>query len=164
MTNETPLHAAEANGTTPAADKRALARDALRAQIEEIREEHTALEARLRAITPELRSYEKALALISDDPADQPKPSKPGPKVKVRAEPSKIGEDRLEVIKQAIRAIAEHRDEFRQVDVRERTGLSSSVTATAFEQLRQDNVIRFARKDGNNKFFRLANTEVTEAS
>jgi hypothetical protein len=56
-----------------------------------------------------------------------------------------------------LRFCADH-DEFRQVDIRTMSGAptdSSSKMATAFERLRQDNVIRFARKDGNNKFYRL---------
>ena len=55
---------------------------------------------------------------------------------------------------------AEDHEEFRQVDIRTLPGIDptvakSSMMALAFEALRQEGVIRFARQDGNNKFFRL---------
>ena len=53
---------------------------------------------------------------------------------------------------------ADH-EEFRQVDFRasglEGANITSSISSTVFERLRQENVLRIARQDGNHKFYRL---------
>jgi hypothetical protein len=68
-------------------------------------------------------------------------------------------------IEEAIRAYAEDHEEFRQVDIRATlTGAlaHSSKMAVAFEQLRQANVIRLARQEGIQKFFRLTRETLNE--
>ena len=60
--------------------------------------------------------------------------------------------------------VREHEvDEFAQVDIRGVTGHSSSVMTTAFETLRQEGVIRLARKEGNRKLYRLTSAGMAEA-
>ena len=67
-------------------------------------------------------------------------------------------------IEASIREYAEHHEEFRQVDIRTMPNpptTSSGAIATAFEKLRERNVIRLVRKDGNNKIFRLTSAALT---
>lgn len=113
-------------------------------------------------IVTELRQYEKALASLIDPPR------KPGPKPdgeRVRAKPSKIAPDKLDAIRDAVVAYAQDHEEFRQVDVRATVPESlakSSTMATAFEMLRQENLIRFARRQGISKFYRLTASAARE--
>ena len=127
---------------------------ALRRRISERREALDDLQARASELTRELRRHEKALAILLDEPPTKKLGRPPGQK-QVRNKPSNIGPERLELIERTIREFTQDREEFRQVDIRGITDIKSSVMATAFEQLRQANVIRFARQDGNNKYYRL---------
>lgn len=107
-------------------------------------------------IISELRTYEKALATL------QGETRKPKPKGQSRPVPAKLSDERLAEIEAIIRAYAADHEEFRQVDVRSAHGVlesggtfSSGMSAMAFEELRQRNVIRVARQDGNSKYYRL---------
>lgn len=107
-------------------------------------------------IVNELRTYEKALQALYGEPR------KTRPKGQSRAIPSKLSDERVNEIETIIREYAVDHEEFRQVDLRSAHGelpsggtLTSGMSATAFEILRQRNVIRVARQDGNSKFYRL---------
>ena len=147
----------QANGDAPVS-----IREQLLAQLEELvdaaarrREE---LQNELAELNAEARKYEKALAALTTEQG------KPGPTSKQSRTPrpegfrtagGSIGPERLAETEAGIRQFAADHDEFRQVDVRGITGRKSSETAVAFEVLRQQGVIRLARREGNNKWFRL---------
>lgn len=132
---------------------------ALRARAEQLRSE-------LETIEPHLKRYEKSIKALRGEPVGHPG-VKRGRSVRTseaegptRAKPSKLSPERLEAIRSAVLAYAEDHEEFRQVDIRgtlEGTEANSSVMALAFETLRQENTIRFARQEGNAKWFRLSN-------
>lgn len=157
MTNGQPPDAAPAYGSaTTNATK--LAAEALLPALEALDVEHEALSARLAAIGPERKHLRKIYDQLT---GATPPPGTPGRKPKAvtnqpvaKSGKTKIGEERLAAIKNAI--VKMPSDEFRQVDVRNTLpGINSSVTAVAFEQLRQDGWMRLARKEGNNKYYRL---------
>jgi hypothetical protein len=107
-------------------------------------------------IVAELRTYEKALAAL------QGATRKAKPKGQARTAPSKLSDERLAEIESIVREYATDHEEFRQVDIRSAHGtlpsggtLSSGMSALAFEELRQRNVLRVARVEGNSKFYRL---------
>lgn len=82
-----------------------------------------------------------------------------------RAVPSKVAPDTMAEIEAFVRAWAEDHEEFRQIDIRSAPGspvTDSGKSSAAFEQMRQANVLRLARVDGNNKFYRLTRSAVTE--
>jgi hypothetical protein len=76
---------------------------------------------------------------------------------------SKIGPEMYESIKSKTLEIAADKEEFRQIDVRTALGGAagkSSTMSLAFERMRQENIIRFARQDGIQKYFRLWRDQV----
>jgi hypothetical protein len=110
-------------------------------------------------IVTELRTYEKALAALTGEPK---KPGRPKAKAATESTAKKVGDERLAAIEQLVREYAEDHEEFRQVDLRSAYGtlpdggsFTSGMSAIAFEELRQRNVLRVARVDGNSKFYRL---------
>ncbi|HEY1437400.1 MAG TPA: hypothetical protein VGG82_07845 [Casimicrobiaceae bacterium] len=107
----------------------------------------------------ELARYERALALLEGEPSAPANGSSAPAPARKRAKPSKLGEERMAKVEAAIHEFAKDHDEFRQVDIRTVIDVTSGTTAMAFEQLRQAGTIRLARKDGNNKWYRL--TEAT---
>lgn len=128
---------------------------------------HTArrdqLAEELAGVKAELTNYEKALTLLSGEPR-----VKPGPKPKALAgrTGTRIGSDRLAEIEGSIRDyVNQHGDvEFRQIDIREFTGntMTSGVSSFAFKELRDRDVLRVARKDGNNLYYRLTRRALAE--
>lgn len=94
---------------------------------------------------------------------------RPGAKPKgepVRAIPSRVSPEKLADIRLAILRYAEDHDEFAQVDIRSLPDAPVSHSggiAHAFEQLRQEGFIRFARQDGLKKLYRLTRSAVAEA-
>jgi hypothetical protein len=126
-----------------------------------------ALRAELAELDELTKRYEKAIRdLKGEGPrfGRKPKPATP-PGEKVRPVQSKVGPEAMAKIEEAIRAYAEDHEEFRQVDIRATlTGAlaHSSKMAVAFEQLRQANVIRLARQEGIQKFFRLTRETLNE--
>lgn len=157
------------NGTMPDEEDLAAA-EVLQTRIADLNEQKDQLEAQLEMILPRLRRYEAALTALTG-PAEpvkrerKPKPEKPAGAQAVRQKPSRVAPERLERIKALILEYAEDHEEFRQRDIREiaEPALSnSSMMATAFEQLRQEdeNFIRFARQDGNSKYYRLTRETV----
>jgi len=99
-----------------------------------------------------VKRYERAIRVLT---GETPKPSKPASKPATK---TKLSQERVEAIKTAVLEYAQENDEFRQVDIRgvvDESLAKSTVMALAFEILRQDGVIRLARREGNNKWFRL---------
>jgi flagellar biosynthesis chaperone FliJ len=96
-------------------------------------------------------SYARALAALTGEPR----------RVTVTKPPRKgttglgVSMAKLDLVVTTIRNITAEQDEFRQIDVRQRTNLRSGETALAFRSLRADGVIRLARQAGNNKYFAL---------
>jgi hypothetical protein len=114
-------------------------------------------------ITPDLRRYERALALLTGATSPVGRPARQSPAKALKARGKTVSDQKVERVEAAVRRYAEDHDEFRQVDIRGvNEGLTSSVTAVVFDVLRQRNVIRLARVDGNNKYYRLTRAEVTE--
>lgn len=148
----TPGALTSANGAVPHEDPIITS---LQRLIDERKNKVTELRQQLADLEPELRRYEKALALILDE-APPPGRGRPaGAGKPVRPKPSGLSAERIKLVEDAVRQYAANHDEFRQVDIRTVIDVSSGVTALAFEELRQRGVIRLARAEGNNKFFRL---------
>jgi hypothetical protein len=136
----------------------------LRKRIEVVRAEQEALRSQLDVVNDRLSRYERAVRALTGEKSAGP-PKAIASSTRVRETPAKLSEGRLEAIKQAVLAYAKEHEEFRQVDVRTMPGLEgtlgkSSTMALAFNVLRQDNVIRLARQDGNSKWFRLTREQV----
>jgi hypothetical protein len=122
------------------------------------------LKAELAKITPELRRYEKAIMAIRGEPLGNPQGKRPGPKPKTAAAgvAKKVSEETIERTWEAIQQLAVDGDEFTQVQARAVTGDKSSTSSLAFEALRQDGRIRFARQQGLHKYFRLGSVALSE--
>jgi len=123
-----------------------------RERVRQLREE-------LAGIEPELKRYEKALALLKDE---RPAPT-PGRKPqRAQGQHTRVGAERLAAIKEVVLRLAAESDEFRQIDVRAHLDITSGVTAIAFERLRQEGWLRFARQQGPNKYYRLTTEGLRE--
>jgi len=135
----------------------------LRQRIESERLDIEAIKRNLQARTDKIRSYEKALQALTGEAVER-KPGKTPTRAPVRAVPSKLASERLSELKAMILDIAKDMDEFRQVDLRARATTpaltKSSTLATGFRVLREEGFIRFARQDGNNKYFSLTRAAV----
>ena len=129
--------------------------------------ERDRLKARLAEIEPEIRQAEKALAALRGEPLGNPQGKRGRPpgsgRVPADERAISIGDDRVDMIAEAIRAYAEDHEEFRQVDIRGVIDVTSGTSAQAFEVLRRRNVIRLARQDGNNKWYRLTREAMRES-
>jgi ribosomal protein S25 len=130
--------------------------DRLLARRDELREELAELER-------DVKGYEKAMHALDPEYAP-PAPVKTGaqPKQVRPAAKRGVGPERLAQIEAAAREIAaENGGDVTQVQVRDRTGLSSAVMTGAFRMLRDNNVLRFARVDkkpgqgGQTKIYKL---------
>jgi hypothetical protein len=129
-------------------------------RIERRRRRIEELEAELADQRPQLKRDERVIALLT---GVEPTGAKPGPKTKA-TNLSRVGPETLATIEAAIRNYAVDHEEFRQVDIRKMPNApvdKSSQMAVAFEQLRERNVIRFVRQDGNAKVFRLTREAAT---
>ena len=160
-------------GSTPPA--MAIATETIRQAVDELAKQRDTLTEQLAIVKYELGNYQKALALI-----EAPPPPPPGSTPSRRGRPPKssssgganrngtrISGDRLAEVEAAIREYAaEHGGdpEFRQIDIREMVGagMTSGVSSLAFAELREREVIRLARKDGNNLYFRMAHGAASE--
>jgi DNA-binding transcriptional ArsR family regulator len=107
-----------------------------------------------KALVAERKKYARALAVLEGPAREGSGRLQRGSKPRGRP-PSNVGPERLAEYEQAIREFAAEQEEFRQVDIRAVTGATSNVMTRAFEQLRQTNVIRVARQEGNSKYYRL---------
>jgi hypothetical protein len=149
----------------------------LRERLAALTAQRDELQVQMDEITPQVRRYEKAILALEGKPLGNPQgprnrdrddlDSPPQRQGKGRRPP--ISEARVDEIEAAVRQIASERDDVTQVQVRSVTGHNSSITALAFEVLRQRNVLRLARRQGNLKVYRLtheamAQTETTPES
>lgn len=141
---------------------------ALRKQIAARKVRVDELYAQLATLEPGLKRCERALALLTDQPAPMGRPPKyrqegdaPTPQ---RRKSAGVSPEVLEKVAQAIREVAQDHDEFRQLDIRTTATdpqlHRSGTIALAFEHLRQSGMIRLARRSGNNKFYRLTTREL----
>jgi DNA-binding transcriptional ArsR family regulator len=149
------------NGSAPASARERIAHD-LEGEITQLREREEELRSELTTVSAEIKSFEQALMRLRGEPLiKQPTrgPGRPpGRGQRSDGRPAGVSDEVVDTIRQAIMRFCADHDEFRQVDIRSMPDSptdSSSKLATAFERLRQDGVIRLARKDGNSKFYRL---------
>jgi hypothetical protein len=154
MTTE-PLLEPTSNGQPIASARERIAHD-LEAEIATLTSRRDELQTELTAIGSDLKTFEQALLRLRGEPLIVRTKSSATPK---RDKPSKgVSAEQLAALRAAVLRFARDHDEFRQIDIRTMPDAptnQSSTTALGFEQLRQDGVIRFARKDGNSKYFRL---------
>jgi hypothetical protein len=115
-------------------------------------------------LVADVRNAEKALTALQGGTGKAGRPKAQG---QSRPVPSKLSDERLSEIEAVVREYAEDHEEFRQVDVRSAYGklpgggtLTSGMSAMAFEELRQRNVLRVARVEGNSKFYRLTREQL----
>jgi len=110
-----------------------------------------------------LKRYERALKALGDPAyATEPKQVKPNTHAAQRSAQQKASamksmarSDTWPHLREAIIAYAHEHEEFRQVDFRDGYDITSSKSSTAFNLLREENVLRISRVDGNSKFYRL---------
>jgi hypothetical protein len=156
-------------GSVPAM---ALVTETLQRAVDELAKQRDTLTEQLATVKHELGNYQKALALIeAPPPGSTPRRGRSSLKSSsggANRSGTRISGDRLAEVETAIREYAtEHGGdpEFRQIDIREvmGAGISSGISSIAFAELREREVIRIARKDGNNLYFRMAHAAATEA-
>lgn len=120
-----------------------------------------ALEQAIQETRQQLQKYEEALTLVRNGGA----PETPAPRAtRAPARRSRrstkrvrgLSQERLAEIERVVRELAAEQPEFRQVDVRQRVGISSSVAALAFAGLEKAGVVKSTRKEGNSKYYSLA--------
>jgi len=165
LTSASAAAHAATNGADPQLDEQLL--KLLRVEVAQRRSRVEELEGELSELKPALRRYERVLAQLSDDPDERER--RPGPKRARSSHPKSkgIGDERLDAIRNAVLHYARDHDEFSQVDIRAFagdgvTGGASGIMTVAFERLRQEGMIRFARQDGNKKMFRLTREAARE--
>lgn len=143
------------NGDASASARERIAHD-LEQEIAQLLRHERQLELELANVKSDRKAFEQSMARLRDGGRGPYKKKDKTGAPRVRPVPSGIGPKRLDVIRQSIFRLSLANDEFRQVDVRAESGNdSSSQMANAFELLRQQGLIRFARKDGLAKCFRL---------
>lgn len=143
----TAVHSAQAsNGAGALASSRQQLLDQARASAAALSERRAVLVAELAEIDGELKAFHRAAAALDPTPPE-PRPDDAKTPARVRANPSRIGPERMAMIERVVRELAnaDPNGEVAQVDVRKQLGLGSSVMTNAFKQLRDANVIRFAR-------------------
>lgn len=150
------------NGTLPMTAREKIAAE-IETEIERCEARRTGVEQRRAAlateiaeIDSEIKSFRQAAQRLRGEPLVKQPAAKRGPRGPYKGGKTAGGE-LIKRVRDAVLLFARDHDEFRQIDIRSLpdANLKSSQTAVAFEQLRQDGVLRFARKDGNNKYFRL---------
>lgn len=152
------------NGAAPASmpDAEKIVSD-LRALIADRERQRDELLARIEVVTSELKAYEKSLAPLIVDPMAKPGPKKKQKKEDGAANKSVVGAERMAEYEAVIISMGQELGEFRPTDFRERTGVRSGVATNVFHALRERNVIRFARAEGNSRYFRLTRPAEREA-
>jgi hypothetical protein len=181
MSDDTPtlddrtLTEADANGHPEPPDPDVMIRQ-LQSYVRAKELELQVLAERSDSIRAEMKRYAGALRALTGEPG----PKKVGSGVKFAStrlesgeivrtrsggtrSTSKIGPEMYESIKSKTLEIAADNEEFRQIDVRTALGGAagkSSTMSLAFERMRQENIIRFARQDGIQKYFRLTREQI----
>jgi hypothetical protein len=184
MSDDTPtlddltLTEADANGHPEPPDPDVMIRQ-LQSYVHAKETELQLLAERSDAIRGEMKRYAAALRALTGE-AKSPGAKKVGSGVKFAStrlesgeivrtrsggtrNTSKIGPEMYDAIKSKTLEIAADNEEFRQIDVRTALGGSagkSSTMSLAFERMRQENIIRFARQDGIQKYFRLTREQI----
>ena len=139
--------------------------------IREARERVARLEPELVEARAKLKRYEDTRKRLVGEPLI----NHPGARRRGRPPAGERGDrpahtfkpEKLAEIGAFVREYAEHHEEFRQVDIRSAPGspiVDSGKLSTAFEALRQANVIRLARQDGNSKVYRLTRSAINEGT
>ena len=152
------MDAVAQNGRAPIQDAEII--DAVQRRIDQRQVRVVELETELVEQRAQLKRDERVITLLRGEPTTVTG-AKRGPKPKPKTPElggTQVGDELLIRIETAIRRYAEDHEEFRQVDIRtmpDPPSTSSGALATAFEKLRERNVIRLVRKQGNNKIFRL---------
>jgi len=164
VTSPAASAAAAGNGGTTELDAQLL--KLLRKEVAQRRARHDELVTELEELRPDLKRYERMLAQLSGEPTTTTGKKRGRPKSHY-TKGKGIGDERLEAIRQAVLRYARDHDEFAQVDIRAFTGDGvtgggSGIMTMAFEKLRQEGTIRFARQDGNRKMFRLTRQAARE--
>jgi hypothetical protein len=157
------LTAAASNGA-PAPSVRERVAEQLRAAIAELVDRRDDLAAELAGVNGEIKMLERSLAPLAPPDPNKTRPGRP-PKADgdpVRKKPAKVGPERMARVEAVVRELGKGDAEFRQVDVREQTGLTSSIMTSAFRQLREDDVVRLARREGINQWFKLTRPALRE--
>jgi hypothetical protein len=129
--------------------------------------DRAAIDERLAEQRAALKRYEDTRKRLVGEPLRGPNKPKPGPKPTPSGTytGSRVSPEKLEAVKASILRFAEDHDEFAQVDIRSLPDAPlthSGGIAHAFEQLRQEGFIRFARQDGLKKLYRLTRSAVAE--
>ena len=153
-----------ANGAVPTSARENIAAQ-LDALLIDTRYRRDALQAQVAEMSGEIKAYEQALARLRGDYAVTPGPKRKRTTSSPPVHGSGVGSDRLAKYEKQIREFARDHEEFRQIDFRTSPlseGMSSSVASTVFEVLRQRNVLRLARREGNQKFYRLTAEALSE--
>lgn len=153
----------QANGRVRAAD----VAQQLEALIADRRQVLAEIDEQRDKIVVALRSYERALQALTDPDSitrrrRASKPAKTDQAQSKRTNATRMSPKRLQEVEAYVRDYAKDHDEFRQVDLRSAHGtfadgatFSSGQSALAFEKLRERNIIRVSRIDGNSKYYRL---------
>jgi hypothetical protein len=130
--------------------------------------DRAAIDERLAEQRAALKRYEDTRKRLVGEPLRVNRgPGRPKKTTSPSAARSKpVSAERLEQVRQCILRFAEDHDEFAQVDIRSMPDAPvthSGNIAHAFEALRQDGFIRFARQDGLKKLYRLTRSAVAES-
>lgn len=155
------------NGHAQPSPRERIALD-LEAVLEQLRAQRELLRTELDSVSADIKAFEQSLARLRGEPLINHPGAKRGPgrpPKKQESHGTGISEERLGQVRDAILRYAVDHEEFTQVEIRtlpDAPLANSGSTAAAFEKLRQAGVIRFARKDGNRKFFRLTSESLRE--
>jgi hypothetical protein len=141
----------------------------LRSVVETHEAKRAELKAQLDAMDLEYKRADRALKMLTGELVTGKQSRQPTSSARVREIPSRVSDERLAVLRDTVLAYAEDHEEFRQVDIRTLPNVDSfltrsSILALGFEALRQEGTIRFARQDGNNKWFRLTRQAMNGAN
>ena len=153
-------------------------KQALHERIDGLESRRAELQQQLDEITPSLHRYEKSLRAIEGRPMNNARPrtiveapdGEPEGEPVVRRGPGRprrspgVAEAAIQEIEATVRRLAAEADDFTQVQVRGITGHSSGKMALAFEALRQREVIRLVRREGNVKVYRLTQRALSDAA
>jgi hypothetical protein len=132
----------------------------LRQQIANLRRQERDLRIQAATMSSQIKRYERALKVLQ--PGQQP--AKPiAKRLRPSSDPTRIGTERMERIREVVLEYAQTHEEFRQVDIRGLIDINSSSAAVAFERMRQENMIRLARREGVAKWYRLTHETLSES-
>jgi hypothetical protein len=157
----------ETNGTMPAM---AQVTDVLRAAAAEAVAKRDLLAQELAIARREATNYERALILIetAGDPPSEPEPGKRGPRgsyTKAKNfSPASIARYTAAIEKYAAELGPE--TEFRQIDIRRLTGQdeTTGVSSGVFGELRRRGMLRIARKEGQNTYYRMTQSALADSA